>query len=111
LHLDRHEILWQPIPLPENSDFEMTIDYRTSGIPKTSGLIWRVADAFTGAVLADMPDLYSEEGERRTLHFRTGAHSGLARLSLWYEHDPETPRIEGYLTIRGVELRRAKAAS
>ena len=105
------EILAQLLPLPQNSELELTVAYRTADITPPSGLELLVADAANGAIIAAADNLCSEEGEIRTLRFRTPAVSRLARLSVCYHRAVGTARIDGYLTIREVGLRLATRLS
>jgi len=99
------EFLAQLVPLAENLHFELSVAYRTGDIAAASGLTWRVSDAASGEALLATGSLSSEDGERRSFRFRTPAAHTLARLALLYRRSPGTTRIEGYITIREVDLR------
>jgi hypothetical protein len=87
----------------------MTVDYGTSGIPPGSGLEWRVTDEQTGSVLARTSSLSSEQAGRAVTCFTTPEGAAFVNLSLIYQRQPGTVRVEGKLALKGVRLTAAAA--
>ena len=91
-----------------NTTYALTVDYETSGIPPGSGIAWLVTDARTGAVLAKTPNLSSEhrgeQGDAVTTCFTTPREPAFVNLSLLYQRQPGTVRVEGKLALKEVRL-------
>jgi tetratricopeptide (TPR) repeat protein len=98
------EPLVEWVPVEERTLYELRFDYLTSGIPVSSGLVWRIADAAGGAVIASGDILASEQPAARRLYFTTPPECRLMRLSLAYQRRPGTTRIAGFLILRHVIL-------
>jgi hypothetical protein len=114
---DSFLLLNQTAPVHGKTNYALRVDYGTSGISAGSGLEWQVTDARTGAVLARTTSLSSEQGgeqggEQRgtvTTCFTTPEETGFANLSLLYQRQPGTVRVEGKLALKGVRLSAATA--
>jgi tetratricopeptide (TPR) repeat protein len=114
---DSFLLLNQTAPIHGKKNYALTVDYGTSGIPAGSGIEWQVTDARTGALLARTTSLSSEyvgehEGERGgtvTTCFTTPEVTGFVNLSLLYQRQPGTVRIEGKLALKRVRLSAATA--
>ena len=85
-------------------NYALTVDYGTSGIPRGSGLAWRVTDEQTGGVLAKTTSLSAEQGGRATSCFTTPKDAGFVNLSLLYQRQPGTVRVDGKLALKAVRL-------
>ncbi|HLK62583.1 MAG TPA: tetratricopeptide repeat protein [Bryobacteraceae bacterium] len=94
--------LLQYVPLRDKTNYQLTIAYRTAGIPADSGLVWRVTDLQTSQLLAEEPVPSSESRQSLTISFRTPANCGIVNLSLQYRHIPDQLRIRGILELRSV---------
>jgi tetratricopeptide (TPR) repeat protein len=105
---DSFLLLSQTAPVHGKTNYALTVDYGTSGIPADSGLEWRVSDARTGAILARTTSLSSEhvgeQGGMVTTCFTTPEETGFVNLSLLYQRRTGTVRVEGKLALKGVRL-------
>jgi tetratricopeptide (TPR) repeat protein len=105
---DSFQLLNQTAPVHGNTNYALTVDYGTSGIPAGSGIAWLVTDARTGAVLAKTPSLSSEhageQGDAVTTCFTVPQETGFVNLSLLYQRQPGTVRVEGKLALNRVRL-------
>ncbi len=114
---DSFLLLNQTAPVHGKTNYALTVDYGTSGIPHGSGIVWQVTDAQTGAVLARTTSLSSEQGGedgaeqggKATACFTTPKETGFVNLSLLYQRQPGTVRVEGKLALKGVRLAAATA--
>ncbi len=101
-------LLSQTVPVHARKNYALTIDYGTSGIPPGSGIEWRVTDEQTGAVLAKTASLSSEHGGERSgvaaTCFTTPEGTAFVNLSLLYQRQPGTVRVEGKLALKAVRL-------
>ena len=101
------EALAQLVPLKENTRYELKFGYRTSGLGTGQGLGWRVTDENSGSVLSEGSVLASEADQEGRLNFETPRECRLVRVALRYQRSPGTTRIEGFLTLRSVQLKAA----
>jgi hypothetical protein len=101
---DSFLVLNQIVPVHTQKNYALTVDYGTSGIPPGSGLAWRVTDEQTGALLAKTTSLSAEPEGRATSCFTTPKDTGFVNLSLEYQRQPGTVRIEGKLALKAVRL-------
>jgi len=99
------EALTQLVPLTGNTRFELQFGYRTAGIVSGAALGWRITDATSGAVLRDGPSLASDADVEERLDFTTPRECRLVRLALRYHRMPGTTLTEGFLNLRGAQLR------
>jgi hypothetical protein len=105
---DRFLLLRQTVPVHAKKNYALTVDYETSGIPPGSGIEWRVTDEQTGAVLAKTTSLSSEHGGEHgdtvTTCFTSPEGTEFVNLSLLYQRQPGTVRVEGKLALKAVRL-------
>jgi tetratricopeptide (TPR) repeat protein len=105
---DSFLLLSQTVPVHEQTNYALTVDYGTSGIPPGSGIEWRVTDERTGAVLARTTSLSSEDGGEQggiaATCFTTPEEATFVNLSLLYQRQPGTVRVEGKLALKTVRL-------
>jgi tetratricopeptide (TPR) repeat protein len=110
---DSFLLLSQAAPVHVKTTYALTVDYGTSGIPAGSGLAWQVTDARTGAALAKTTSLSSEHGGEQggtvTSCFTTPEQTDFVNLSLLYQRQPGTVRVEGKLALKAVRLSAATA--
>jgi len=109
---DSFLLLSQTVPVHAQKPYAMTVDYGTSGIPPGSGIEWRVTDEQTGSVLARTSSLSSEKAEkggRAATCFTTPEGAAFVNLSLIYQRQPGTVRVEGKLALKAVRLTAAAA--
>ena len=114
---DSFLLLGQTAPVHAQKNYALTVDYGTSGIHPGSGIEWQVTDARTGALLARTTSLSSkqegeqggEQGGKVTTCFTTPANAAFVNLSLLYQRQPGTVRIEGKLALKAVRLFAATA--
>ncbi len=85
-------------------NYTMAYAYRTSDIPTDTGIRWQIIDAKSNAVLADSPDLSSDELKHSVLAFSVPAGAALLRLRLAYRRALGTPRISGTLVVRSTQI-------
>jgi tetratricopeptide (TPR) repeat protein len=102
---DSFTLIHQIAPVQAQKGYALTVDYTTSGIAPGSGLTWLVTDARTGAELARTASLSSEQGGGATSAcFTIPDGAAFVNLSLLYQRQPGTVRIEGKLGLKGVRL-------
>jgi hypothetical protein len=101
----------QIVPVREETAYDLTFIYRTSGIGPETGLKWRVMDAVGGGMLAEGGSLSSEEEGRGAVRFRTPAGCRMARIVLEYRRALGTTRVAGFVVLRGVDVRPAGSSA
>jgi hypothetical protein len=105
---DGFTLMTQAVPVQAQKAYTLTVDYRSSGIARGSGLSWAVSDDRTGTVLARTASLSSEQGAglggRAYACFTAPDGARFIRLSLDYQRQPGTVRVEGKLALREVKL-------
>ena len=110
---DSFLLLSQTVPVAAQKSYALTVDYGTSGIPPGSGIEWRVTDEHTGSVLARTSSLSSEQGGEQggsaATCFTTPEGAAFVNLSLIYQRQPGTMRVEGKLALKAVRLTAAAA--
>jgi len=100
-------VLSQLIPVTENTRYEAEYRYNTSGIADLAGLSWSVEfpdSKDTAPTSADIPAQAHED--RRAFPFDTPPGCRLVRLGVTYRRALGSTRIEGWLMIRQVRLRK-----
>jgi tetratricopeptide (TPR) repeat protein len=102
-------IMNQAAPVQPQKHYVLAIDYATSGIPPGSGIEWLVTDVASGAVLARTGSLSAEQGGETSACFTATDGAKFVNLSLLYQRQPGTVRVEGKLTLKGVSLAGATA--
>jgi hypothetical protein len=102
---ERCEPLYQFVPVQEDSTYDLSFTYRTSGIAPDVGPHWEVVDNFGGRVIAASPRLSSQDGAEGRLGLVVPAGCRLIRLVLAYQRAAGTTRIEGDVILRQVQLR------
>ena len=106
---DSFLIMNQAAPVQPQKHYLLAIDYETSGIPPGSGIEWLVTDVASGAVLARTGSLSAERGGEASACFAATDGTKFVNLSLLYQRQPGTVRVEGKLTLKGVRLSGAPA--
>ena len=105
---DGFTLMTQTVPVQAGKSYALTVDYRSGGIAPGSGLSWAISDERTGAVLARTPSLSSElereTGDQTNACFRAPDGATFIRLSLDYQRQPGTVRVEGKLALKKVSL-------
>ena len=100
------DLLSQYVPLLPERDYELSVEYRATGMQEQSGLMCRLVprgggDLLGGTGLLPGGDQVERDGVFR---FRTGADTTLAHLVLGYRRIEGTVRSEGSVMLRGMEL-------
>jgi tetratricopeptide (TPR) repeat protein len=85
-------------------NYSMSFSYRTSGIPPGTGIRWQVLDARSNAVLAESPDLSSEELKYSGMGFMVPPGASLLRLRLTYRRTLGTMHISGTLDVQSTQI-------
>ena len=101
---DSFALMNQAVPIQPRKDYVLTVDYGTSGIAPGSGIEWSVADERTGAVLARTASLSAEQGGIAYACFAAPDGAAFVNLSLVYQRQPGTVRVEGKLALKEVRL-------
>jgi tetratricopeptide (TPR) repeat protein len=103
---DGFTLMTQTVTVRAGKAYSLTVDYRSSGIAPGSGLSWAVNDVRTGAVLARTASLASDQvqGGRAYACFSAPDETPFIRLSLDYQRQPGTVRVEGKLDLKQVSL-------
>ena len=99
----------QTAPVEERRNYALIVDYGTTGIPPGSGVQWLVTDDRSGAVLARTSSLSAEQGGEAYACFAAPDGAAFVRLSLLYQRQPGTVRVEGKLALKEVRLTGATA--
>jgi tetratricopeptide (TPR) repeat protein len=100
------EPLLRVLPVRENTAYEFTALYRTTGIKPNTGLAWRVTDMNGGGTMEAPESLASEDDARAKIRFLTPAGCRLVRIALAYRRTLGTIRIEGSIVLREAGLQR-----
>ena len=106
---DGFTLMNQIAPIQEKKEYALTVDYGTSGIAPGSGIDWLVTDERTGAVLARTASLSAEPVGIVKACFTAPEGATFVNLSLLYQRQPGTVRVEGKLSLQGVKLSAATA--
>jgi hypothetical protein len=85
-------------------DYTMAYAYHTSDIPPATGIKWQILDAKSNTVLAESPDLSSDELKHVALGFSVPPGASLIRLRLEYRRTLGTPRISGMLDVLSAQI-------
>ena len=85
-------------------NYSMSYSFRTSEIPPETGIRWQVLDAKSSTVLAESPDLSSEELKYSGFAFTVRPGASLSRVRLIYQRTLGTPRIAGTLGILSTRI-------
>jgi hypothetical protein len=85
-------------------NYRMAYSYHTAGISPDTGIRWQIIDAKSNAVLADSPDLSSDELKHSVLTFFVPPGAALLRLRLVYQRALGTPRISGTLVVLSTQI-------
>jgi hypothetical protein len=93
----------QAIALDPGS-YTMNYAYRTSDIGPGTGIRWQVVDAKSNTVLAESPDLSSDEVQHSALTFAVPPGSYLVRLRLEYRRSLGTARVSGTLAVLSTQI-------
>jgi hypothetical protein len=95
------------MPVQESMEYELTFDYRTSGIAAGAGLSWRITSQGGEVNLNNRQHLFAEHETTGRVLFATPAGCHIARLALAYGRTPGTPRVEGFIVLRKTALQPA----
>jgi len=85
-------------------NYTMAYSYHTSDISPDTGIRWQIIDAKSNTVLADSPDLSSDELKHSVLTFFVPPGAALLRLRLVYRRALGTPRISGTLVVLSTQI-------
>ena len=85
-------------------NYTMAYAYHTSDIPSATGIRWQILDAKSNTVLAESPDLSSDELKHAALDFSVPSGTSLLRLRLAYRRTLGTPRISGMLDVLSAQI-------
>lgn len=99
----------QTAPVEERRNYALAVQYSTTGIPPGSGVQWLVTEDRSGAVLARTGSLSAEQGGEAYACFAAPDGAAFVRLSLLYQRQPGTVRVEGKLALKEVRLTGATA--
>ncbi len=103
---ERCEIASQFLPVVEHGRYSLSYLSRTSGLAAGSGLEWRVLSGDEASNLAGSESLFSEQEAQGELSFVVPARCRFVRLVLNYQRAPGFTRIEGFVTLRSLALKR-----
>lgn len=106
---DGFVLMDQTAPVQERENYALAVNYGTNGIAPGSGLDWTVTDDRSGTVLARTGSLSAEQGGEAYACFAAPAGAAFVHLSLVYQRQPGTVRVEGKLALKKVKLTRATA--
>ena len=85
-------------------NYTMSYSYRTTDIPPGTGIRWQILDLKTNAVLAESPDLSSEELKHSGVDFTVQPGTSLLRVRLLYQRTLGTTRISGTLDVLSTQI-------
>lgn len=97
-------LMYQVIPVLPGKTYKLMVDYSTSGLPQKSGLEWIVTDFMSGAVFGRTENLSADQGGTAVACFTPPDGVKFAYLTLQYQRQPGTVRIEGKVAIRKLHL-------
>jgi hypothetical protein len=106
---DGFQLMDQTAPVLAGKDYALVIHYGTTGIAPGSGLAWSVTDDRSGAVLARTGSLSAEQGGEAYACFAAPDGGAFVHVSLLYQRQPGTVRVEGKLVLKEVRLTGATA--
>jgi hypothetical protein len=93
----------QIVPLTPGN-YSLSYSYRTAQIPPDTGIRWQILDAISNAVLAESPNLSSEELKYSGVGFRVPPGTSLLRVRLLYQRTLGTTRISGTLDVLSTRI-------
>jgi hypothetical protein len=99
----------QTVPVQAGKSYALAVHYSTTGIAPSSGLAWSVTDDRSGAVLGRTGGLSAEQGGEAYACFAAPNGGAFVHVSLLYQRQPGTVRVEGKLALREVRLTGATA--
>ena len=85
-------------------NYSLSYSYRTTDIPPGTGIRWQILDVRSNAVLAESPDLSSEELKYSGAGFWVPTGASLQRVRLIYQRTLGTPRITGTLDVISTQI-------
>jgi tetratricopeptide (TPR) repeat protein len=85
-------------------NYAMAFAYRTSDIPPATGIRWQIIDAKSNAVLAESPDLSSDDLKHSAFGFAVPPGASLLRVRLIYRRELGTTRISGTLDVQSTQI-------
>jgi hypothetical protein len=106
---DSFLLMDQTAPVQQQENYALVVSYRTTGISPGSGIAWSVTDDQSGAVLARTGSLSAEQGGEALACFAAPKGAAFVNLSLLYQRQPGTVRVEGRLALKEVRLSGASA--
>jgi tetratricopeptide (TPR) repeat protein len=99
----------QTAPVEAGKKYALAVHYQTTGIAPGSGVEWSLTDDRSGALLARTGSLSAEQGGAAYACFAAPDGPAFVRLSLLYQRQPGTVRVEGKLALKEVRLTGATA--
>ena len=106
---DSFLLMDQTAPVRAGKNYALAVHYSTTGIAPGSGLAWSVTDDRSGAVLARTGSLSAEQGGEAYACFAAPDGGAFVHVSLLYQRQPGTVRVEGKLALKEVRLTGATA--
>jgi tetratricopeptide (TPR) repeat protein len=106
---DSFMLMDQTVPVLQGKDYALAVHYSTTGIAPGSGLAWSVTDARSGALLGRTGNLSAEQGGEAYACFAAPDSSRFVHVSLLYQRQPGTVRVEGKVALQEVRLTAATA--
>jgi len=101
---DSFLLMDQTAPVEKRKEYALVVHYQTTGIAPGSGVEWSVTDDRSGAVLARTGSLSAEQGGEAYACFAAPDAPAFVHLSLLYQRQPGTVRVEGKLALKEVRL-------
>jgi hypothetical protein len=101
---DGFVLLSQTTPVQAQKAYALAIAYDAEGIAPGSGITWQVSDERSGTLLVQTGSLAAGQGEQATACFAAPAGASFVNLSLAYQRQPGTVRVEGKLALHAVRL-------
>lgn len=99
------ELLAAYAPVRPGGCYRLEYRYATAGLPRESGLRWRIADPFPRKEIAAAPSyLWREQEGADAFAWCVPQSTRLIKLALRYDRAPGTTPAEGRLTLRRVWL-------
>ena len=99
----------RPPRCEERKNYALAVDYATTGIAPGSGIAWLVTDDANGRRAGADGSLSAEQGGEAYACFAAPDGAAFVRLSLLYQRQPGTVRVEGKLALKEVRLSGATA--
>jgi hypothetical protein len=82
----------------------MNYAYRTSDILPDTGIRWQIINPISNTLLAESPDLSSDDLKYSSFGFNVPPGASLLRLRLYYRRTLGTTHVSGSLDVQSTQI-------